>query len=458
MGKCTKCCRTRCVCKTKCYDKCDPCDPCGKSYKSSYGCCRERPCGSCNQCCNSKCYPYKSCNSCYKCCGKYYSDYCGSGSGYGYGNNCGYGNSCGTGYGYGSKCCPTSPCGSCSQCCGSSNGCYPNNCGPCNPWVPSACSTNSCYSNSVPFGSTPSDYLFWEGTCWKIGSSTVRIGSYAGATGQGSNAVALGASAGRQTQGSGAVAVGYQAAQTNQASNAVAIGNIAAGADQLANAIAIGSNAAGAIQGANAIAIGQNAVAASQVAGSVVVSSAGLNNPTSARGILLNASGAAVTLASAGLYANPVRGDTQGGVTTVLVYDSGTSEISYDLSTTKTFVVNHPLDKDRYLVHACLEGPESGVFYRGESETEGRAGKFTAEVSLPSYAAALADNFSVQITPIGTSTNFSVSKVQDGKFSVQTSDACEFFWTVFARRGEINVEPKKEDVRVSGDGPYKYIY
>jgi len=32
----------------------------------------------------------------------------------------------------------------------------------------------------------------------------------------------------------------------------------------------------------------------------------------------------------------------------------------------KTFVREHPLNKDKYLVHACLEGPEAGVYYRGE--------------------------------------------------------------------------------------------
>ena len=35
---------------------------------------------------------------------------------------------------------------------------------------------------------------------------------------------------------------------------------------------------------------------------------------------------------------------------------------------TKTFIIDHPIDKNKYLVHGCLEGPEFGVYYRGKSE------------------------------------------------------------------------------------------
>jgi hypothetical protein len=33
----------------------------------------------------------------------------------------------------------------------------------------------------------------------------------------------------------------------------------------------------------------------------------------------------------------------------------------------KTFIIEHPIDTSKYLIHACLEGPEAGVYYRGKA-------------------------------------------------------------------------------------------
>jgi hypothetical protein len=46
-------------------------------------------------------------------------------------------------------------------------------------------------------------------------------------------------------------------------------------------------------------------------------------------------------------------------------YDNTTKQ--FVQSTSKTFVIDHPVDPERYLVHACLEGPEAGIYYRGKS-------------------------------------------------------------------------------------------
>jgi hypothetical protein len=32
-------------------------------------------------------------------------------------------------------------------------------------------------------------------------------------------------------------------------------------------------------------------------------------------------------------------------------------------------VIDHPIVKEKYLIHGCLEGPESGVYYRGKCQT-----------------------------------------------------------------------------------------
>ena len=60
----------------------------------------------------------------------------------------------------------------------------------------------------------------------------------------------------------------------------------------------------------------------------------------------------------------------------------------------KTFVIQHPLDKDKYLIHACLEGPEAGVYYRGRGEIK----RDSVRIDLPDYAKKLATDFTVQVT------------------------------------------------------------
>jgi hypothetical protein len=135
-------------------------------------------------------------------------------------------------------------------------------------------------------------------------------------------------------------------------------------------------------------------------------------------------------------------------------YDATTKEIRYDSA--KTFVIDHPVDNSRYLVHACLEGPESGVYYRGVGNiTFGDS----VIVNLPNYVDSLATDFTVSLTPIGRPRVLGASRVKNGKFEVYclSNEQCEFYWTVFAKRGNIVVEPTKSESIVHGDGPYRWI-
>ena len=52
---------------------------------------------------------------------------------------------------------------------------------------------------------------------------------------------------------------------------------------------------------------------------------------------------------------------------------------------TKSFAVPHPLLADKDLIHSCIEGPENGVYYRGEVVTKDGL----TEVELPDYFEAL---------------------------------------------------------------------
>jgi hypothetical protein len=136
------------------------------------------------------------------------------------------------------------------------------------------------------------------------------------------------------------------------------------------------------------------------------------------------------------------------------VYDTTTFEVSYATSGTKTFVIDHPFSPDKYLVHACLEGPEAGVYYRGKGIIQERE----IEITLPSYVKHIATDFSVQITAVNSNNIFYTSEVDEetGAFKVFGKPGI-FFWHVYGKRQTIEVEPLKSEVNVKGTGPYKWL-
>ena len=124
----------------------------------------------------------------------------------------------------------------------------------------------------------------------------------------------------------------------------------------------------------------------------------------------------------------------------------------------KTFVIDHPIDKNKYLVHACLEGPESGVYYRGEGKI---TNNYYETIELPCYVHKLASNFTVNITQIydeisEDNQNLKCSRVLNDKFNVYGKN-CSFYWHVFGKRLSLEVEPFKNNVNLKGDGPYTWI-
>lgn len=134
-------------------------------------------------------------------------------------------------------------------------------------------------------------------------------------------------------------------------------------------------------------------------------------------------------------------------------YDS-TSDIFY-YAPSKSFIINHPIHEEKYLIHACLEGPEAGVYYRGIGEI---LDNVSVEILLPYYVDSLATDFTVQITPIynGKINILNVSEVKNNKFNVY-GENCKFYWCVTGKRSNVNIEPFKRDVEVKGQGPYLYI-
>jgi hypothetical protein len=128
----------------------------------------------------------------------------------------------------------------------------------------------------------------------------------------------------------------------------------------------------------------------------------------------------------------------------------------------KSFIIQHPVDQDKYLVHACLEGPEDGVYYRGKSSTFLQENNiFSTEVKLPNYVNSFATDFTVYVSSIYNE-NFtqiptiSSSNIYNGTFKVYSNLPCEFNWLVCGKRSDINSEINKNSIHVHGDGPYKW--
>ena len=134
-------------------------------------------------------------------------------------------------------------------------------------------------------------------------------------------------------------------------------------------------------------------------------------------------------------------------------YDTTSQLYKYDAA--KTFVIDNPVNPNKYLIHACLEGPEAGVYYRGKGEI---VNSDNITIELPYYVSALATDFTIQVTPIydGKVKTFGVSEIIDNKFTVYGENG-KFYWIVHGSRSVLDVDPDKTAVEVKGSGPYLWI-
>jgi hypothetical protein len=258
-----------------------------------------------------------------------------------------------------------------------------------------------------PLGTNWGDTINWNSFTnnWQITSNPLALGQNSGLTGQGLNSVALGQSSGQYNQGQNAVAIGYQAGQTGQGQYAIAMGYQAGATGQSTNSI------------------------------------------------VLNASGKFLTSGNTGLFINPIRNTAN--TSSVLVYNNSTSEIQYNGS--KTFVIDHPTDSKKYLVHACLEGPEAGIYYRGKGSI---IDNISTIITLPDYVSHIGTNYNIQITPIYDGRKkevYEVGEIYNDKYFQVYGGNGSFYWVVFAERRAIEVEPLKDNVTILGQGPYTYI-
>jgi hypothetical protein len=162
----------------------------------------------------------------------------------------------------------------------------------------------------------------------------------------------------------------------------------------------------------------------------------------------------------------------------------------------KNFVIDHPTDPDRWLVHACTEAPEAQVEYRGVAVLNGGV----AEVELPGYfeVATLAEDRTVHVSmllpddPLGVHLPgpdpvppeppwewppapdpvvvpersqvhaVAASVPVAGRFRIASTaaDGTRVAWLVKAVRADgprLDPEPLRSAVQVHGDGPYRHL-
>jgi hypothetical protein len=131
----------------------------------------------------------------------------------------------------------------------------------------------------------------------------------------------------------------------------------------------------------------------------------------------------------------------------------------------KTFIIPHPANPEKYLVHAAIEGSEVAVFYRGSAQLQnGRA-----VIQLPTYFEALTqtEGRTIQLTGVDGFDRLAVqsqggARIVDGQFEVYSDNIASsqrFDWEVKARRQDSDrlvVEPDRSEISVRGDGPYTY--
>ena len=101
----------------------------------------------------------------------------------------------------------------------------------------------------------------------------------------------------------------------------------------------------------------------------------------------------------------------------------------------KKFDIPHPSQEGMRLAHACIEGPEVGVYHRGVLKNE-------KEIFLPSYWKDLVheNSITVQLQPIGSHQDIIVKRWDTEKVYLQSKGGLPIhcFYHIFAERKDIN--------------------
>lgn len=105
------------------------------------------------------------------------------------------------------------------------------------------------------------------------------------------------------------------------------------------------------------------------------------------------------------------------------------------VGTSKKFDISHPIKPNHRLAHACIEGPENGVYYRGRLTNSNI-------INLPDYWRGLVDpeTITVTLTPHGSYQELYVKSIEWGtKINVLNNSGglIDCSYTIFAKRKDI---------------------
>lgn len=179
-----------------------------------------------------------------------------------------------------------------------------------------------------------------------------------------------------------------------------------------------------------------------------------------------------------GNYVIGIQGNEDGDQVGFHVFESVTAStelyaVTFDIAAIpdsgsghKQFVIDHPSDPSRYLIHSIIEAPENRVFYRGE----GQLANGEARIHLPHYVPDLVyedTGVNIQLTALGSPERLAIftqggQQLKNGTFIVKSEDtmsSSDFYYEVSAIRKDVDdllVEPLKTDVIIEGKSPYKW--
>ena len=112
-------------------------------------------------------------------------------------------------------------------------------------------------------------------------------------------------------------------------------------------------------------------------------------------------------------------------------FSGTTTVIGHFAATSKSFLIDHPLDNNKKLQYASLEGPEHGVFLRGKTNEN--------IINLPNYWPALVDenSISVNLTPINVYSNIYVVDYNNTRIITSGNNGNDYFYTIYGERKDI---------------------
>ena len=142
--------------------------------------------------------------------------------------------------------------------------------------------------------------------------------------------------------------------------------------------------------------------------------------------------------ASGGVTFNGSFAGSTATLTGLIISTAGFSGTGITLSgnlsaATKSFLIPHPLQPEKKLQYACLEGPENGVYVRGRLTG-------TNVIELPDYWTALVheDSITVQLTAFGEHKNYFVKSIQGNKVTIgPRSKDTDCFYLVQGERKDV---------------------